>query len=1248
MKIKKPVEFICLLFFLAIAAACTSTKPFYDKSQRNWASANPPDSNLLNYSVFLVGDVGKPDAARQEPTLKLLQQKIFNTDSISDTLSLNNSRSQDVVIFLGDNIYESGLPESDAADRKEKERRIIEQMKVVKNFKGKSIFVPGNHDWNEMKPQGLAAVNREEAFIEAYLDSNDVFLPSNGCPGPVEIQLNKNLVIIVLDTEWWLYKYKKPVAPDNGCTAGSRLEVIRQVKDILDRNKGKNILFAQHHPLFSNGTHGGYFSLKDYIFPLTLVRDNLWIPLPVIGSVYPLMRQYGISREDISNKDYQQLKRGLLSILQNEKNVVIAAGHEHALQLNKYNDLTHIISGAGSKRSSLVKGNGALFTHGTKGFARLNYYKNGQVWVEFWEPDNDGSKGTLVFRSPLYAIPPQKPSEVQEELKTNYSDSVKTIAAGKEYKASPFKERLFGEHYRASWAVPVKAEYLDLANFAGGLTPVKIGGGKQTTSLQLKGKDGNIYQFRTINKDPSTLLPEGFLKTFAEDFFQDQISSAHPYGALVVPDLAKAIGIYHTNPQLVYMPFSRLLGPYLQDVGGKLGIIEARPDDDVSDFNSFGNAKNAISTNKLYEKLKDDNDNEVDQQMFLKARLLDILIGDWDRHEDQWRWAEFKKDKGSIYKPIPRDRDQAFSKFDGVLPKLMNLVIPDFQSFSYEIKDVVNLSKSARNLDRNLLNKLSRQDWERISGELQKELSDSIIQKAVGHLPEEVYEISGEELVDKLKSRRDQLQEAAMNYYAYLSREVTIAGSDKKEFFKITPFKDSIIVSVFKIKDKKITDKLYERTFLPKETSAINIYALSGKDSVIIKRGTTPLKIRIVGGPGNDLITDSSNTGKRVLIYDSKSENNEIKKGANTATILSDKSWVNEYDVNSVKYDQRSITPAVDYNSEDGIFLGGGYSITHFGFKKEPASYIQSISGIYAPKTNAYTINYKGTIFSLFSRNTDLALNATLNGPKYTFSYYGQGNSSLNIGDNKEYYRVRSKNLSITSYIQHRFTSAFKIGMGPGFEYYKVEKPENRFVSDPAFPEQSEISAASHFGTLRFFTDIDFVDNAIFPTSGVRWKNEANYFKELKNNNYNFLQLSSTLSFYATPNTSIPVTAAIRLGAATNVGDYKFFQSNSLGGNTFLRGYRNNRFSGRSFLFQNTELRFKVTNIRNYFLTGNLGVFGFFDAGRVFSDNPEGNMWHTGYGPGVWFKLYNLLLVSSSYGFSKEGSYIRLKTGITF
>jgi hypothetical protein len=1229
--------------------SCTTYKPFYAKSQQDWKKSNP-DSLKLEYTVFLVGDVGKPDLNKQEPTLKLLEKQLYHIEPTKKELNTDSSTNhksseKDAIIFLGDNIYDYGMPKPDAPDRALKEKYLLEQMNIVKNFAGKKIFIPGNHDWNKSRYGGLETLKRQEKFVENYLDSTNVFLPSNGCAGPVEVQMNGNLVIIAIDSEWWLTNNTRSNRYEQGCTALTEDQVIAQVNDILLRNKGKNIVFTEHHPLFTNGKHGGYFTLRDYFFPLTLVKDNLYIPLPIIGSIYPLLRQYGLSPQDVSNKKYQSLKNRLLAVFDKYDNIVMATGHEHALQLTKYKKLNHIISGAGSKKSALFKGNGALFGYGTKGFAKLNYYNNGQCWVEFWAPEKDGETGNLVFRAPLYSLPANKKTMLAED-KINYSDSTKYIAVGERYEASGTKRLLFGEHYRTVWATPVTIPYLDLTSFAGGLTPLQLGGGNQTISLRLEGKNKIQYQFRTVDKDPGALLPDGFKATFADDFVQDQISSAHPFGALAIPDMASAIGVFHTNPKLVYMPYSNLLGPYIQEVGGRIGIIEVRPDEDLSAFKEFGYTKNAVSTETMYEKLQEDNDNSVDQKSFLTARLFDILIGDWDRHADQWRWAEFeKKSKGELYKPIPRDRDQVFTKFDGVFPKLATIAIPDIQNFGSTVENPEELSIAARNLDRNLINELSLADWLAIANKMKTQLTDAVIEKSVRRMPKEAFALSGQEIIDKLKSRRNQLDTIALKYYEVLAKSVTISGSDKYEYAEIIRQKDSTLVTIYKTKKEGDIEKVvYKRTFDNKLTRDINFYLLDGKDSLVVKgESDLPIRLTVVGGDGKDFLADSAKNGK-IKIFDTP--NNTFVRGWLTSIEKSNGTWVNQYLKDNYKYDVKSTLPNIDFrNGKDGLLLGLVYSDKRYGFRKDPYSFEQRLSLLKSVVTPGFFGKYRARVYSLFAHKYDLKIEADYSAPAYLFNFYGIGNNTANINNDPNFYRIKSQTYSAAFYVNREVNKHINFGVGPGYNFYKILN-----YSEPNFLDGANLnySKTSQFLSARGYFNVNVVDNQINPKTGIRFLNSAIYYSEINGDKNRFLNLNSTFSFYATPNVSIPVTFALKLGAQTNIGSYKFFQANAIGNNTNLRGFRNQRFSGKSAYYANTELRFPVSTFRNYFLTGDFGFYTFYDIGRVQNSVSESNIWHSSYGPGIWFNMYNKLMLSVGYGISNESKLFSLNVGFNF
>ena len=255
-----------------------------------------------------------------------------------------------------------------------------------------------------------------------------------------------------------------------------------------------------------------------------------------------------------------------------------------------------------------------------------------------------------------------------------------TVTAGARYGAGWVHQVLLGAHYRDLWATPIRVEVLDLARFGGGLTPLKRGGGRQTKSLRLRSADGHVYAFRSVDKDPAAAMPPELRATFVERLLQDQISSSHPAGALVVSPLLRAAGVYHAEPRLVTMPDDPRLDSF-PEFKGMLGQLEERPTVDPEEDIAFEGAEKIASTQKLWERLTRDSRERVDSRAFLAARLLDVFVGDWDRHPDQWRWARFDQGDLHVWRPIPRDRDQAFSRLDGVLPGLARYYFPDLVGF---------------------------------------------------------------------------------------------------------------------------------------------------------------------------------------------------------------------------------------------------------------------------------------------------------------------------------------------------------------------------------------------------------------------------------------------------------------------------------------------------------------------------------------------------------------------------------------
>ena len=188
---------------------------------------------------------------------------------------LEQASEESSVIFLGDNIYPNGLAsKSEQEQRNIDEGKLKAQLDIVKDYDGQVFFIPGNHDW---KRYGLKGLKRQRKFIEKYLDRKDVFFPKPGCGDPEIVDLNENLAVILLDSEWWLRDWDNEPEMNEGCDAKSRDVFRLHYEEAIKKNRNKNVVVAAHHPLLTVGPHGGQYDFRQHVFPLTM-------PIPIFGS----------------------------------------------------------------------------------------------------------------------------------------------------------------------------------------------------------------------------------------------------------------------------------------------------------------------------------------------------------------------------------------------------------------------------------------------------------------------------------------------------------------------------------------------------------------------------------------------------------------------------------------------------------------------------------------------------------------------------------------------------------------------------------------------------------------------------------------------------------------------------------------------------------------------------------------------------------------------------------------------------
>ncbi|WP_324670686.1 hypothetical protein [Hymenobacter sp. GOD-10R] len=461
------------------------------------------------------------------------------------------------------------------------------------------------------------------------------------------------------------------------------------------------------------------------------------------------------------------------------------------------------------------------------------------------------------------------------------------VTAGRHYRANALYNVFFGRHYRHVWTTPVTVPVLKPQTVVpGGLQAGKLGGGFQSTSMTLLGANGREYALRTLDKDPYKTLPRLLQKTFVLNLVRDATSAINPYGAFVVPPLAEAAGVLHTTPQLFYIRADEKgLGENAPKFQGKLALLEEKFDGKSNLTPAFGEAQNLEDSDDVLRARYQDPSCQFDQLAFARARLLDLWLGDWDRHEGQWQWAVYEQQNRTLYRPIPKDRDQVFYRFDdGLVPWLVSrpFVVGKLRTFKPHYETIAGLVKNARFIDERALNEVTSAQFQKLALDLQSRLTDEAIETALHRLPPPVYALEGARTAAALRARRVSLPTAARTYYKLLAREVTVVGTDQAERFVVQRLTDSTTqVQVYAAKGQP----MYERIFRSAETKLITLHGLGGEDTFELSGDVMHgIRVNIFGGPNRDEVKDTSrvrHSRRKTYYYDTRS-GNTLEAGPST------------------------------------------------------------------------------------------------------------------------------------------------------------------------------------------------------------------------------------------------------------------------------------------------------------------------------------------------------------------------------
>ncbi|MCC8426859.1 hypothetical protein [Mucilaginibacter sp. UR6-11] len=834
-------------------------------------------------------------------------------------------------------------------------------------------------------------------------------------------------------------------------------------------------------------------------------------------------------------------------------------------------------------------------------------------------------------------------------LAQNGTDSIKVAPHAKYNHVTPQRRLFFGENYRKLWALPVNIKILHLSTEKGGLTVTGLGGGNQTRSLHLQDAAGNKYALRSVQKYPERALPKDERQTVKKDILQDEVSTSNPYAALIVPPLADALDIPHSNPQIVYVGDDEALGEYRKDFANQVYLFEETEPVD----------KKVIKTEKVQDKLQEDNDNKADQKLLLRARLLDMIIGDWDRHGDQWRWQKEDLEKGNLYKPVPQDRDKVFYSTSGIFPWLASSKNPQLQPYHDKIKSVGKWNYNNRFFDLYFLNQLSQSDWLEQIAYVQNKLTDQLLAGAVKLMPAGIYAITGKKTTGTLIARRNNIKESALDYYRFLSRNIDIPASDKRDEFVVEKQPNGFVnVAIYKIKkDGTQADAFYQRTFDPEVTKEIRLYGLGGKDMFNVSgTATSPIKVRLIGGDDEDSFTVNSAISNRnkLFIYDRSDEPNTLPAAKYARIETSKDTDVNKFDKENFKYDRSSPKFGLGYNTEDGVRLQVGYVIEKHGFRDDPYVYKQDFSAGYTLSKGSFIFTYLGDFKNVIGKN-GLLVNIISRGPHNVNSFFGYGNNTVfpNEGTNVfNHYRNRY-DYTIADVRLYQQLENWRISEGLVGEYYssKAANNTNLFFNEYNLAHPAEnLFATKIYGGVVIGAEYDTRNSATYPTKGVFFSTRFIGLSGLNLSGHTNGQLFSTFSFYLNPGQDSTFVIADKIGGGVFTGNGEFFQMMNLGGPFSLQGFHTSRFIGKQMVFNDLELRLKLFKFNTYFFPGTLGLIAFNDAGRVWLPGETSTTIHDTYGGGLFITPYSKFILSAVLGHAPapDGTLLYLAAGFRF
>ena len=791
------------------------------------------------------------------------------------------------------------------------------------------------------------------------------------------------------------------------------------------------------------------------------------------------------------------------------------------------------------------------------------------------------------------------------------SESV-VVVAGARYRAGGLHRWLLGNTYRDAWNTPVRVPVLNLRTFAGGLRPLKVGGGNQTKSLRFVTPDGVEYVFRFVDKD-KTQAPPRLKGTVVDKVFRDQVSTSHPGASLVAAPMLEAAGVLHVTPILAVLPDDTLLGKFRKEFAGRLGTIEQYPSK-LKHSDGFAGAIKVIDSDELLPLLNSDPRERFDARALLRARLMDMLLNDWDRHGGQWKWARFSAGTDSPWEPIPRDRDKVFVSSGGLLPGLARHAAPNLVSFEDSYPSVRALTWNSLEFDRRMLGGLEKPVWDSVAAQLVRRVTDSVIDGAVQALPPE-YRSLAPLLARTFKRRRDALPGAANRFYFVLAAVADIHATDAADRAIITRVDDRFVDVRLESGDGS---PYFLRRYDARETSEIRVYMHGGDDSAVVTGNVQrSIPVRIIGGNGTNRVMDSSRVdghGDRAATYDVGRV-----KGVEypTDTFFNRRPWIKENGRKILPGRDRgaAITPVLGLstNRDLGYVPSLGFKKYDYSFRHRPYASFVGVQAEYGSNLSGYRVSLTAD-----KRTEDSPVHVLLTARMSQLemiNFHGFGNATPDAtpADPAGFFEARQRQWLLQPAVARSLGIRSDVSLGPVVQYSITDSAPDRFLSfDRPY-------GFGHFGQagLRLGLHHDSRDVIRDPSRGLLVDLTGTYYPALWDVISPFAAIAAGATGYLTFPIPTHPMLVLRGGGKKVFGAFPFHEAAFIGGRTMLRSLDTQRYAGDAGLYGSAELRLRIARFA-LVLPFDVGIFGVVDAGRVYLNGDSPGGWHTAAGLGFW------------------------------